>query len=199
MLTLTGPAGAGKTRLALEVAVCLLPDQISSFPDGSFFVDLSAIREPDLVLSAIAETMDFKVRYGKPLLQELAGDLRLKHLLLCLDNMEQVIDAGPLIAELLAAAPNLRVLATSREALRVYGEHEYPVLPLQLPDPNDPPSVEALADNAAVSLFVARAGERTPGFGRTDENAASVAEVGVRLEGLPLAIELAASRINMLS
>jgi predicted ATPase len=199
LLTLTGPAGAGKTRLALEVAAGLLPDQVSSFPDGIFFVDLSAIREPDLVLSAIAETMDLKVHRGKPLLQELTNDLRPRHLLLCLDNMEQVLDAGSLIAELLAAAPNLRVLATSREALHVYGEHEHPVLPLHIPDLDDLPPVEALADNAAVSLFVARASERKPDFGLTEDNAASVAEVCVRLDGLPLAIELAASRINMLS
>jgi non-specific serine/threonine protein kinase len=199
LLTLTGPAGAGKTRLALEVATCLLPDQISSFPDGIYFVDLSAIREPNLVLSAIAETINVKPRRGKPLLEELASDLRSKHLLLWLDNLEQVLDAGPLIAELLAAAPNLRVLATSREALRVYGEHEYPVLPLQLPDLDDLPPVEALTDNAAVSLFVARASERKPDFALTEDNVATVAEVCVRLDGLPLAIELAASRINMLS
>jgi predicted ATPase/DNA-binding SARP family transcriptional activator/catechol 2,3-dioxygenase-like lactoylglutathione lyase family enzyme len=199
LLTLTGPAGAGKTRLALEVAACLLPDQVSSFPDGIFVVDLSAIREPDLVLSAIAETMDVKPRHGKPLLEELVSDLRPKHLLLCLDNMEQVLGAGSLIAELLAAAPNLRVLVTSREALRVYGEHEYPVLPLHLPDLDDLPPVEVLADNAAVSLFVARASERKPDFALTEDNAASVAEVCVHLDGLPLAIELAASRVNMLS
>jgi predicted ATPase/DNA-binding SARP family transcriptional activator len=199
LLTLTGPAGAGKTRLALEVAAGLLPDQVSTFPDGIFFVDLSAIREPDLVLPAIAETLGVKARHGKPLLEELASDLRLKHLLLCLDNMEQVLEAGSLIAELLAAAPNLRVLATSREGLRVYGEHEYPVLPLHLPDLDDLPPVDVLADNAAVSLFVARASERKPGFVLTENNAASVAEVCVRLDGLPLAIELAASRVNMLS
>jgi len=199
LLTLTGPAGAGKTRLALEVAAGLLPDQVSTFPDGIFFVDLSAIRESNLVLSAIAETMGVKARPGKPLLEELASDLRPKHLLLCLDNLEQVLEAGSLIAELLAAAPNLRVLATSRQALRVYGEHEYPVLPLHLPDLHDLPPVEVLADNAAVSLFVARASERQPGFVLTEDNAASVAEVCAHLDGLPLAIELAASRVNMLS
>ncbi len=199
LLTLTGPGGAGKTRLGIEVATCLLPDQVSSFPDGIFFVDLSAIREPDLVLSAIAETLGVKARHGEPLLEELANDLRPKHLLLLLDNLEQVLDAGLLIADLLAAAPNLRVLATSRQALRVYGEHEYPVLPLHLPDLDDLPPVEVLADNAAVSLFVARASERKPGFVLTEDNAASVAELCVRLDGLPLAIELAASRVNMLS
>jgi predicted ATPase/DNA-binding SARP family transcriptional activator len=198
LLTLTGPAGAGKTRLALEVAAGLLPDQVGTFPDGIFFVDLSAIREPDLVLSAIAETLGVKARHGKLLLEELASDLRSKHLLLCLDNMEQVLEAGSLMAELLAAAPNLRVLATSREALRVYGEHEYPVMPLQLPDLDDLPTAEALSDNAAVSLFVARASERKPGFVLTEDNAAAVAEVCVQLDGLPLAIELAASRVNML-
>jgi non-specific serine/threonine protein kinase len=199
LLTLTGPAGAGKTRLALEVAACLLPDQARSFPDGIFFVDLSSIREPGLVLSAIAETLGIHGRRGPPLLECLKDWLGSKHLLLLLDNLEQVIEAGPLIAELLAAAPNLRVLATSREALRVYGEHEYPVSPLPLPDLEKRPSAGDLSDNAAVSLFVARARERKPGFALTEDNAAAVAEVCVRLDGLPLAIELAASRINALS
>jgi predicted ATPase/DNA-binding SARP family transcriptional activator len=199
LLTLTGPAGAGKTRLALEVAACLLPDQAGFFPDGIFFVDLSAIQDPDLVLPAIAETVSVQAPRDGSLLEGLASELRPKHMLLLLDNLEQVIDVGPSIAGLLAAAPNLRVLATSREALRVYGEQEHPVSPLQLPDLVDLPPVEALSEHAAVALFVARARERKPGFSLTEDNALDVAEMCVRLDGLPLAIELAASRINILS
>jgi predicted ATPase/DNA-binding SARP family transcriptional activator len=197
LLTLTGPAGTGKTRLSLEVGARLLSDQASTFPDGIFFVDLSPINERDLVISAIADVLGVTERRDQSLLESLKDWLRSKYLLLLLDNFEQVIEAGSLVVELLAAAPGLRVLVTSRIVLQVYGEHEYPVLPLPLPDLKRLPPTADLMGNAAVSLFVARARERQPNFALTDENAAVVAEICVRLDGLPLAIELSASRIKM--
>ncbi len=196
LLTLTGPAGTGKTRLALEAATRLLPSQPSTFPDGIFFVDLSPTDEPELVVSAVAGMVGVKESAGQSLLEGLKSFLRSRYVLLLLDNFEQVLDAGPLVTELLAAAPNLRVLVTSRAALRVYGEHEYPVLPLPLPDLEHLPGPESLLGSAAVALFVARARERKPSFSLTEENAGDVAEICVRLDGLPLAIELAASRIK---
>lgn len=199
LLTLTGPAGVGKTRLALEMATRLLVDQAAIFPDGIFFVDLAAIGGPDLVLSAIAEALAVEEPDDRPLLEGLKEFLRPKYLLLLLDNFEHVVEAGPQIAALLAAASNLRVLATSRAALHLYGEQEYPLSPLPLPDLGRVHPAQYLLDNAAVSLFVARAQERSPAFSLTEGNAADVAEICVRLDGLPLAIELAAGQIKALS
>jgi len=196
LLTLTGPAGTGKTRLALEAVTGLLPDQSRTFPDGVFFVDLSAIERAGLVVSSVAGVLGVKERGGLSLDEGLKRFLRSRYVLLLLDNFEQVLDAGPLIGELLAAAPNLRMLVTSRAALRIYGEHEYPVTPLPLPNLGDLPGVDCLAANAAVALFVARSRERQPDFALTAENAGDVAALCVQLEGLPLAIELAAGRVK---
>lgn len=199
LLTLTGPAGVGKTRLAIEAAAHVLPHQAETFPDGIFFVDLSAIRGPHLVAPAIAETLRVKESNNRPLLDCLKGWAQPKRALLLLDNFEQVIEAGHLVTELLGAAPNLRVLVTSRSALQVYGEQEYPVPPLPLPSLDKSLTAQDLGNNAAVALFVARAHERAPDFDITDQNAAAVAQICICLDGLPLAIELAARHIKSFS
>ncbi|MFO7538916.1 MAG: BTAD domain-containing putative transcriptional regulator, partial [Chloroflexota bacterium] len=200
LLTLTGPGGSGKTRLALETAVRLLSDQAPHFPDGIFFVDLAAVTEPELVAATIAEIVGMKERGDHPLVEDLKEYLSSRYMLLLLDNFEQVVAAAPQIAELLAAAPGLKIVVTSRIPLQVYGEHEYPVPPLPLPDLSPdrpasplPPAVQLL-EYAAVSLFVARARAANPDFTLTPENAPLVVEICTRLDGLPLAIELAAAR-----
>jgi predicted ATPase/DNA-binding SARP family transcriptional activator len=204
LLTLTGAAGSGKTRLALEVAHGML----DGFPDGVFFVDLAPIRDPDLVLSAIAQTVGVREAGDQPLRETLAGYLRERQLLLVLDNFEQVIPAALVLAQLLAAAPRLKVIVTSRESLRLRGEQEIPVLPLPVPPVAAPragalsasqrhPQGGPLQQYAAVELFFQRAVNVRPEFALTDENAAAVAEICARLDGLPLAIELAAARIKV--
>jgi len=199
LLTLTGPAGVGKTRLALEAATRMLPNQAGIFPDGIFFVDLTAVTDPALVLPAIAAAVGVKESGRRPLVDALKEWLRPRHILLLLDNLEQVTAAGPLIADLLAAAPNLRLLATSRSVLQLYGEHEYPLAPLPLPNLEQQPSPQELQGNAAVALFAARAQERRPDFTLTAQNAVAVAEICVRLDGLPLAVELAARQVKTFS
>jgi len=194
LLTLTGPGGTGKTRLSLQVAA----DLLESFSDGVYFVPLAPITNPDLVLSAIAQPLDVRDTSSRPLLDSLKDFLAPRQLLLILDNFEQVIDAATSVAELLASAPGLRMLITSRSALRLYGEREYPVPPLALPDYRTAPSAAHLAQFEAVCLFVDRAQAARPDFGLTAENAAAVAEVCHRLDGLPLAIELAAARTRSL-
>jgi predicted ATPase/class 3 adenylate cyclase len=193
LVTLTGPGGTGKTRLGLQVAANLLDD----FPDGVFFVDLAPIRDPDLVLSTIAQVLGVQESGGQPLLEALKAYLREKQILLLLDNFEQVIAAAPTVGELLSTCRGLKVLVTSREALRLRGEQEFPVPPLPVPDPKHLPPVEALCDYASVALFVQRAASARPDFGLTPENAAAVAEICQRLDGLPLAIELAAARVKL--
>ena len=199
LLTLTGPAGVGKTRLALESAASIVPHQAAIFPDGIFFVDLAAITDPSQVLSAIATTVGLKESGSRPLVEEVKDWLRPKHVLLLLDNFEQVVVAGPLVTSLLAACPNLRVLVTSRAVLQVYGEHEYPLSPLPLPSLERSSTAQELQNNPAVSLFADRARERQPGFTLTGAIAAAVAEICVQLDGLPLAIELAARQIKAFS
>lgn len=192
LLTLTGAAGTGKTRLALQVAHELAPD----FEDGLFFVSLTAVADPALVASTIALTLGLN-EGGKPVLDMLKEWLSGCRVLLVLDNFEQVVSAAPLLTELLTVAPGLKVLVTSREVLRVYGEREYPVLPLALPHVKDLPPLPKLAENGAVSLFVQRARAVKPDFALTESNAGAVAEICVRLDGLPLAIELAAARSKL--
>lgn len=192
LVTLTGPGGVGKTHLALET-VAGLPDD---FDDGVYWVPLADLRTPDLVLSAIARILDVRERGGIPLLQSLKEFLRDRELLLLLDNFEQVLAAAPLVADLLAAAPALTILATSRAPLRLRGEREFPVPPLPLPVPDRPP--DRLLQNAAVRLFVERAQGAMPSFSLTEDNARHVGEIVRRLDGLPLAIELAAARIKLL-
>ena len=190
LVTLTGPGGTGKSRLALEVAAQAAPH----FAGGVCFVPLATIRDPGLVLPAIVQALGFEQGIGRSAAEALQGALAERELLLILDNVEQVIEAGPAIAELLGACPRLTILATSREPLRLRAEQLYPTPPLRLPDLKALPSVERLAGIEAVQLFVQRAQAVRPDFALTEDNAAAVAELCARLDGLPLAIELAAAR-----
>ncbi len=195
LVTLTGPGGVGKSRLGLQAAADLLGD----FEEGVFFVSLAPIRDPVLVTSAIAETLGVRESSGQPLLQRLKDYLRSKHMLLLLDGFEQVTSAAPLVAEILGACPKLTLVVTSRAPLHLRGEREFPVLPLRLPDAKQPVSIAELSRSEAVRLFVQRALDVKPDFALTDENAQAVADICQRLDGLPLAIELAAARIKVLS
>ncbi|HET9591207.1 MAG TPA: tetratricopeptide repeat protein [Anaerolineales bacterium] len=193
LLTLTGPGGSGKTRLALQVASELVDD----FHDGVFFAALAPVTDPGLVASTIAQTLGVTETAGQPIVETLKDYLQSRTLLLLLDNFEQVIDSAPLAAQLLAACGQLKILVTSREALRIRGERIYPVPPLALPNLSQLPP-EAIAQYAAVKLFIQRAQAVRPDFRVTNETAPVVAEICHRLEGLPLAIELAAARIKLL-
>ena len=193
LLTLTGPGGVGKTRLALQVA----QDLSTAYPDGVVLVDLAPLSDPALVTATIARTMRVTEAGGQPLLESLTAYLRPKHLLLLLDNFEQVVEAAPVVADLLATCPGLKVLVTSRAALHVRSEHEVPVSPLDLPTPARLPPLEELAQVPAVALFVERVREVKPDFALTADNAQAIAEICRRLDGLPLALELAAARSNM--
>jgi predicted ATPase/class 3 adenylate cyclase len=195
LLTLTGPGGTGKSRLALQLAADLLEE----LGDGAFFVDLAPVTDPALVPSAVAKALRVPEAAGRPLLEAVKDHLRDRRLLLVVDNFEQVVAAAPVLEELLAAAPGLLVVATSRVALALRGEQEYLVPPLELPDPGRLPDLDALAGNEAVRLFVERAQAVRPGFRLTDRNARAVAEICARLDGLPLAIELAATRTKVLA
>jgi predicted ATPase/DNA-binding CsgD family transcriptional regulator len=194
LLTLTGTGGVGKTRLALQVATELLAD----FPDGVCFVSLAPISDPTLVIPTIAHTFELKETAARPALDLLKASLGDKHLLLLLDNFEQVLAAAPPLTDLLASCPHLTILVTSRATLHVGGEHEFPVPPLILPDLNQLPPTETLSGYAAVALFVLRAQAAKPTFHLTATNAHAVAEICVQLDGLPLAIELAAARSKLL-
>ncbi|MFL5798011.1 MAG: ATP-binding protein [Actinomycetota bacterium] len=195
LLTLTGPGGSGKTRLALRVAGQLLED----YADGVFFVELAPITDPHLVPSTVADAVGARAEGPRPVLDILREHLMDREVLLLLDNFEQVLSAAPVVADLLDAAPRVRILATSREPLHLSGEQEFPVPPLGLPDAGASLAPERLARTGSVALFVQRATAVDPGFAITDANAAAVAEVCRRLDGLPLAIELAASRVKLLS
>jgi predicted ATPase len=193
LVTLTGPGGTGKTRLALEVAA----QAISDFPDGAWLVDLAPLTEPGLVAQTIAGVLGVKEATGQPLLETLNFALGEKQMLLVLDNFEQVVDAAPMVTGLLKAAPNLKVLATSRIPLHIYGEKEFAVPPLALPDPQHLPPLDQLSQYEAVRLFIERAQDVRADFQVTNENAPAVAEICARLDGLPLAIELAAARVRL--
>jgi len=195
LLTLTGPGGTGKTRLALQAAA----DLLEKFEDGVFFVALATVTDPALVASAISQPLGVKESGDQLLEESLKSYLREKHLLLVLDNFEQVLEGAPVVGELVAACPKLKVLATSRIPLRLYGEQEYSVPPLALPDPRVLPPVKVLTQYEAVRLFVERARAVKADFEVTNENAPAVAEICARLDGLPLAIELAAARVRLLS
>ena len=194
LLTLTGPGGTGKTRLALQAAA----DLIEEFEDGIFFVVLATLTDPALVASSVAQVLGVRESADQPLLEGIKDYLQDKRLLLVLDNFEQVLEAAPLAGEILSAAPHLEVLATSRIPLGIYGEREYAVPPLAIPDPKHLPGLEALSQYEAVRLFIERAEATKAGFEITSENAPAVAEICARLDGLPLAIELAAARIKLL-
>jgi predicted ATPase/DNA-binding CsgD family transcriptional regulator len=194
LLTFTGPGGVGKTRLALQLAA----EVVGTFADGVVFVDLAAVRDPALVAPTIAQAFGLHHAGPDPVITQLLTVLRNRQLLLVLDNFEQVVAAAPLLVELLSACPGLTVLATSRVRLQVSGEQEYPVPPLGVVAEHGHGDLEAVAETAAVRLFVARAQAVTPDFVLTRENATTVAAICRRLDGLPLAIELAAPRIKVL-
>ena len=195
LLTMIGTAGIGKTRLALQVAADLLED----FADGVYFVSLAPISDPDLVLATIAQTLGLRVLGNESLAERLSGFLQKKHFLLVLDNFEQVMAAAPHLVELLTASPKLKLLVTSREVLHLRVEQQFPVPPLALPDLTHLPDSETLAQYPAVKLFIHRARAVRHDFQVTPANAAIIAEICTRLDGLPLALELAAARIKLLS
>ena len=194
LLTLTGPGGVGKTRLSLQAGADLLED----FEEGVFFVYLAALTDPDLFLTQVAGALGLQESGDISLGDSLKEYLRRRELLLVLDNFEQLLSAVPLVGELLSAAPRLKVLATSRIPLGIYGEHEYAVPPLSVPDPKRLPPIEVLYQYEAVRMFLERASAAKRGFEITSENAPAIAEICARLDGLPLAIELAAARIKLL-
>jgi predicted ATPase/DNA-binding CsgD family transcriptional regulator len=193
LLTITGPGGIGKTRLALAVAAELA----AAFADGVAFVPLAPICDPALVLPTVAQALGLREGGEQSPAARLAAALRDRELLLVLDNLEQVLEAAPQVADLLAACPALTVLATSRAILRVSGEHDFPMPPLALPGGRSL-ALADLARTEAVALFVARAKAADPAFALTEANAASVAAICDDLDGLPLAIELAAAKTRLL-
>ncbi len=195
LITFTGPGGVGKTRLALQAAADMLDD----YEHGVYFVELSTTSDPNLVISTVAQSLGVRETGGQQLLESLKAYLKEKQILLLLDNFEHVVTAAPLIADLLSVAPRLTVLVTSREVLNLRGEREFPVPPLALPDREHLPLFNEMLGYAAVRLFVASAQAVRASFALTDENAHAVVEICHRLDGLPLAIELAASQIRLLS
>jgi predicted ATPase/class 3 adenylate cyclase/DNA-binding CsgD family transcriptional regulator len=195
LVTLTGPGGTGKTRLGVQVAAELT----DSFADGVFFVNLAPVNDTALVVPTIAETLGMRETGGQPLRERLKGELQQKQMLLLLDNFEQVVSAAVQVVDLLAACPKLKVLVTSREALHVRAEQEFTVPPFPLPDPKHLLDLAALSHNAAVSLFVSRAQAVKPDFQVTNANVRAIVEICARLDGLPLAIELAAARMKLFS
>jgi predicted ATPase/class 3 adenylate cyclase len=195
LVTLTGPGGVGKTRLGLRVAAELL----ETFPDGVFLVDLARLTEPDLVPSATATALGLREQPGQSFGQTLTEYLREQRMLLLFDNFEHVLPASTLVADLLASSPGLKVLATSRARLGLQAEHEYRVEPMPVPDRGALPPLEELSNFDAVELFTSRARALRPSFRLTKENAPAVAEIVCQLDGLPLAIELAAARVKLLS
>jgi serine/threonine protein kinase len=194
LLTLLGTGGIGKTRLGIQVA----KEIREHFVDGIYFVQLASISNPDLVIPTIAEVLEVREIGKRPIFEQVKTYLQEKGVLLLLDNFEQVVMAAPLIEELLIACPRLKILVTSRAVLHVQGEQEFPVSPLALPDLKLLPERAALVQYAAVALFVQRAQAMLPTFQLSETNARAIAEMCVRLDGLPLAIELAAARIKLL-
>ena len=195
LVTLTGAGGIGKTRLGLQVAA----DLRDAFPDGVYFVNLAPIRDPTLLISTIADELGIQEAGTQPLLEAVKASLRDKQLLLLLDNFEQIVTTAPLLEDLLAACHKLSILVTSREVLHLQAEHLFPVPPLVLPDLTQLPECEELAQYTSVALFLQRVQAILPDFQLTQGNAQAIGEICVRLDGLPLAIELAAARIKLLS
>ena len=194
LLTLTGPPGIGKTRLGLKVASGL----VGEFEDGVCFVPLEPIRDPELLTSTISGALGLRETPGTHPAEGLSQFLAERVVLLVLDNFEQIAGAGVQVAQLIGAAPGLKVLVTSRSPLHVYGEQEYPVPPLEVPAPGDADNLDELVHNEAVELFVQYSLAIKPGFALTPENARAVAGICRELEGIPLAIELAAARSKVL-
>jgi predicted ATPase/predicted Ser/Thr protein kinase len=198
LVTVTGPGGIGKSRLAVEVA----RDLAEHFPAGVYFVPLAAVTDPSLITFAIAQALGLRETGGRSPLESLKEYLQNSlsvRMLILIDNFEHMLEAAPLLADLLALAPSLKILVTSRAALHVYNEHEFPVPPLALPEARGSLPLEVLSQYSAISLFVQRAVAVKPDFELTEENASAVAEICSRLDGLPLAIELAAARAKILS
>jgi predicted ATPase len=195
LVTLIGPGGTGKTRLALQVAAELLDD----FTDGVFFVPLAPVTHPALVPSTIATALGLREEGGQPLSDRLRDFVAAKSLLLVLDNVEHLVESAPAVGNLLESAAGLKVLATSRIPLHLRAEHEYPVPPLGMPRRASLPPLTQLIQFEAVWLFIARAQAVQPNFALTNANAPAVVEICRRLDGLPLAIELAAARVRLLS
>ena len=196
LLTLTGPGGCGKTRLALVAAGNL----VGGFEDGAWLVELASLADPALVQGAVASALGVREQPGSPSIEPLSGYLRTKKMLLVLDNCEHLVEACTVLCEaLLRTCPNLRILATSREAFGIIGETRLSVPPLTLPDPRHLPAVEDVARYEAAKLFEERAKAVEPKFALTEGNATAVAQICYRLDGIPLAIELAAARVKVLS
>jgi predicted ATPase/class 3 adenylate cyclase len=195
LVTLTGPGGTGKTRLSLRIA----EESAAAFYDGTYFVPLAPISDPDLVPSTIAHALGVQLSGAEMPLTRVLDHVRNKQMLLVLDNFEQILPAAPVVGQLLGASAGLKVIASSRAPLRIAGEQEFPVPPLDLPDPGHLPGLDVLAQSDAVRLFIERAMAVRPDFRVTPENAPAVAEIVLRLDGLPLAIELAAARVKVLT
>ncbi|MDQ2885995.1 MAG: NB-ARC domain-containing protein [Chloroflexota bacterium] len=194
LLSLIGPGGVGKTRLGLQLAT----DLWSNFADGVFLVPLGFVSDAELVIPVIAHTLGLRESDDYPLLEHLKAYLSSKCLLLLLDNFEHLLDAAPSLTELLAACPMLKILVTSRTVLHVQGEQELTVPPLSVPDLQQELAYEEVKCSPAVKLFLERAQAMRPDFQLTQENAGIVAEICAQLDGLPLALELAAARIKLL-
>jgi len=194
LVTLTGPGGSGKTR----VCIALAAEVAEEYPDGVFFVPLAPVRDPGLVPSTIAQGIGLQDARDRPLMEHLLSQLRGRQMLLVLDNFEHLLPGASVVAQLLSGTSKLRILVSSRSSLRVYGEQECPVPPLPVPGADTQPTPESLAACASVRLFAERAAAAVPGFSLTEQNAPVVAEIARRLDGLPLAIELAAARVKLL-
>jgi predicted ATPase/DNA-binding SARP family transcriptional activator len=195
VLTVTGPGGVGKTRVALQAA----EDLQGNFPDGVYFVNLAPLTDPSLVAEEIARSLGVKETPGKTAMECLVAQLHGKRLLLLLDNFEQIAEAAPSVAQLVRSTSGVKALVTSRTALGLRGAREFPVPPMSLPDRKQLPALDRLTGYEAIRLFLERATDRKPGFEITKDNAPAIVEICHRLDGLPLAIELAAARIKVLS
>jgi predicted ATPase/DNA-binding CsgD family transcriptional regulator len=193
LVTLTGPGGSGKTRLCIALAAAVAGD----YPDGVYFVPLAPVRDPGLVPSTIARSIGLQDARDRPLMEHLVSQLCGRQLLLVLDNFEHLLAAAPIVTRLLQETSAVRILVSSRSSLRISGEQECPVPPLTVPDETHP-TAASLAACESVRLFAERAAAALPGFTLDDENAAAIADIARRLDGLPLAIELAAARVKLL-
>ena len=194
LVTLTGPGGSGKTRLCIALAAAVAGD----YPDGVYFVPLAPVRDPGLVPSTIAQSIGLQDARDRPLMEHLVSQLRERQLLIVLDNFEHLLDGAPVVTRLLEETRAVRILVSSRSSLRVSGEQECPVPPLAVPEEDARPAAASLAACESVRLFAERAAAAVPGFTVDDENAAAIAAIARRLDGLPLAIELAAARVKLL-
>jgi predicted ATPase/DNA-binding CsgD family transcriptional regulator len=194
LVTLTGPGGSGKTRLCIALAAQVAAE----YPDGVYFVPLAPVRDPGLVPSTIAQSIGLHDARDRPLMEHLVSQLRERQLLIVLDNFEHLLAGAPVVTQLLQETSAVRILVSSRSPLRVSGEQECPVPPLAVPDPHARPTAAAVAACESVRLFADRAAAAVPGFTINDENAPVIAQIARRLDGLPLAIELAAARVKLL-